>query len=198
MPTSAVSPLYIVSSDRAATGLTQPVPVVGTMTSTLRSKAPVRSSSLEQHRHPALVGVGGLQPGVDPDGLLGGPSVERVSSCGVRTGGDEVAALVTRGCPTARKTLGCQTFRAPRAARRRLGWWCSAAGTRGSRRPGSRGISTPLISVMTSTTTIAVPMNNATLVVQMPAPDEHSGQDLDRVEHHPRHADAHTADQQRR
>src|ERR1700750_2439653 len=45
-PTIAVSPLYIISSDRAATGLIHPVPVVGTITSTLRSKAPVRSSSL--------------------------------------------------------------------------------------------------------------------------------------------------------
>ena len=40
-----MSPLYIVSIDRAATGLIHPVPVVGTMTSTLRSNAPVRSSS---------------------------------------------------------------------------------------------------------------------------------------------------------
>src|ERR1700754_304278 len=45
-PTIAVSPLYISSSDRAATGLIHPVPVVGTITSTLRSNAPVRSSSL--------------------------------------------------------------------------------------------------------------------------------------------------------
>ena len=51
MPTIAVSPLYIISSDRAATGLIQPVPVVGTITSSLRSNAPVRSSSLTQHRH---------------------------------------------------------------------------------------------------------------------------------------------------
>ena len=35
----------MVSSARAATGLTHPVPVVGMMTSSLRSKAPVRSSS---------------------------------------------------------------------------------------------------------------------------------------------------------
>ena len=71
MPTMAVSPLYIISSARAATGLTHPVPVVGTITSTLRSNAWVRSSSREQDRHPARVGVGGLQAGVDPDRLLG-------------------------------------------------------------------------------------------------------------------------------
>ncbi len=35
----------MVSMARAATGLTHPVPVVGTTTSSLRSNAPVRSSS---------------------------------------------------------------------------------------------------------------------------------------------------------
>src|SRR6201991_3401923 len=45
-PTIAVSPLYIISSARAATGLIQPVPVVGTITHSLRSKAAAPSSSL--------------------------------------------------------------------------------------------------------------------------------------------------------
>ncbi|SKU59968.1 Uncharacterised protein [Mycobacteroides abscessus subsp. abscessus] len=43
--TIAVSPLYINSMPRAAAGVTHPVPVVGTMTNTLRSNALVRSSS---------------------------------------------------------------------------------------------------------------------------------------------------------
>ena len=84
---------------RAATGLTQPVPVVGMITSSLRSKAPVRSSSRTQDVHPGLVGVGGLQAGVDPDGLLGGLSVEPGQLVGVRAGGHEVAALVAQGVP---------------------------------------------------------------------------------------------------
>ena len=45
-PTIALSPLYIISIAAAAVGLIQPVPVVGTMTRTSRSNAPVRSSSL--------------------------------------------------------------------------------------------------------------------------------------------------------
>ena len=45
MATSAVSPLYIDSIERAATGSTHPVPVVGMITSSLRSKALVRCNS---------------------------------------------------------------------------------------------------------------------------------------------------------
>ena len=48
IPIRAVSPLYIISMARAATGLIHPVPVVGTITSSLRSKASVRSSSLSR------------------------------------------------------------------------------------------------------------------------------------------------------
>ena len=94
-----MSPLYIISSDRAATGLIHPVPVVGMITSSLRSKAPVRSSSLSSTAIRCFVGVGGLQPDVDPDGLLGGPAVDPGQLVGVGSGGDEVAALETQGVP---------------------------------------------------------------------------------------------------
>ena len=46
MAAMAVSPPYMYSSGSTMAGLTQPVPVVVTTTSTFRSKAPVRSSSL--------------------------------------------------------------------------------------------------------------------------------------------------------
>ena len=71
-----MSPLYIISSDRAATGLIQPVPVVGMITSSFRWKASGALEFTEQHRHPLFVGVGGLQADVDPNGLLGGLAVE--------------------------------------------------------------------------------------------------------------------------
>ena len=79
-----MSPLYIISSDRAATGLIQPVPVVGTITSSLRSNAPVRSSSLTSTVHPLFVGVGGLQAAYTRIGSLAGVPLRRVSSsaCG--------------------------------------------------------------------------------------------------------------------
>ena len=99
MPTIAVSPLYIISIDLAAIGLTQPVPVVGTMTSTSRSNAPVRSSSLSSTAIRRLVGVGGLQPDVDADRLLGGPAVDPGQLVGVRPGGHEVAALESERVP---------------------------------------------------------------------------------------------------
>ena len=45
MAAIAVSPSYMYSSGSIIAGFTQPVPVVVATTSTLRSKAPVRSSS---------------------------------------------------------------------------------------------------------------------------------------------------------
>ena len=105
-----MSPLYIISSDRAATGLIHPVPVVGMITSSLRSKAPVRSSSLSSDGHPLLVGVGGLQAGVHPDGLLGGGAVERRQLVGVGPGGHEVAALEAEGVPRRERRWAAGSF----------------------------------------------------------------------------------------
>ena len=95
----AVSPLYIISSDRAATGLIQPVPVVGTITSSLRSKAPVRSSSLSSTAIRLSSSCRGVEADVHADRFLGGPAVQARQLVGVRAGGDEVAALEAQRLP---------------------------------------------------------------------------------------------------
>ncbi len=110
MPTIAVSPLYIVSSARAATGLTQPVPVVGTMTSSLRSKAWVTFEFAEQHRNSLIVGVGGVQAGVDADGFLGGRTVDLFRARRHADRSRRSCDPGIPGSPMPRKRLGCPIF----------------------------------------------------------------------------------------
>ena len=93
----------------------------------------------QQHRHSALVVVGGAAgrrtPGSVPwRAFRSGASAHRRAGRWRRSCGPGI-----RGSPMARKTLGCRTVRAVAAGRCRLGWWCSAAGTPGWRLPESRG-----------------------------------------------------------
>ena len=65
----------------------------------------------DQDVHPLLIGVGGLQPGVHPNGFLGGRAVQlgsarRHAARWRRSCGPDIPM-----CPTARKMLGCPIVR---------------------------------------------------------------------------------------
>ncbi len=171
MPTIAVSPLYIISSARAATGLIHPVPVVGTITSTLRSKAPVRSSSLSSTaiRLSSVSAV--CRPAYTRIGSLAGLPLSRVSSSAsgpvatklrpwnpsVSHGAKDVGLPDRSGC------RGCTT---PARVVVFCGWNTRFAPARKPRN------STPLISVIDQHDDDRGADEQRHLVVQVPAPDE--------------------------
>ncbi len=69
---TAVSPSYMYSSGSIIAGFTQPVPVVVATTSTLRLKAPVRSSSLTTSADSASIDGADLRPAYTLIGSIAG------------------------------------------------------------------------------------------------------------------------------
>ena len=145
--TRAVSPLYMYSSGSTAVSSTQPVPVVVTTHSTLRSNAPVRCSSAHRERGP-LPRRSAPSPGRRRPGSAASRRCRRSAPARRRrAAGDEVAALLAQRRP------GDQRAR-PAGAQRIV---------RLRRRPGS-------VSPLTALKELSVTVKNPSMTTPLSTP----------------------------